>query len=420
MARSNIHDVFDYRKCGTYLSSIPQEIFQRKKMANHNFEIKQKGELLMMKNLGKLTVIFMMCGLVSACSFFGKKKIDPNMLTDAVQKIDTLLVIFDATSTMNDQAFGQKKLDISKNILTMLNHELKNLELTTGMRTVANTTQLNYGLSRHNPHKFQMAINDVTTAKGNISLSAAINAGKYDLKNVSGNIAMIIISDGISCNNYALKSAEIMAADLGKRLGLFTIRVGNHPKGTTYMDQLTKKASSGYPVSASKLSTKQAIKAYVQSIVFAASNVGLVEMDIQGADADGDGVSNDADQCNRTPDGAIVDADGCWNIQKTFFDWNKADIQYQYKQKLLDAVKVFKANPYLRVELQGHADNTGSDDYNMTLSVQRANNVKKVLIQGGVSDNQLTAKGFGSSKPAMPNDSKENRAMNRRVEAVIH
>jgi len=374
----------------------------------------------MMKNLGKLTVIFMMCALVSACSFFGKKKIDPNFATDAVQQIETLLVIFDATSTLNDQAFGQKKLDISKNILTMLNHELKNLEITSGLRTVANTTQLACGLSRHNPHKFQMAVNDVTTAKGNISMSAAINAGKYDLKNASGNIAMIIISDGISCNNYALKSAEILASDLGSRLCLYTIRVGNHPKGSTYMKQLTEKASCGYPVAASKLNSKQAMKAYVQSIFFAASNAGLVEMDISGADADGDGVSNDVDKCNRTPDGAVVDADGCWNIQKIFFDWNKANVQFQYKQKLLDAAKVFKANPYLRVELQGHADNTGTAVYNNALSEQRAKNVEKVLIQGGVSDNQLSTKGFGSTKPAFPNDSKENRAMNRRVEAVIH
>jgi len=372
----------------------------------------------MMKNLGKLTVIFVMCALVSACSYFGKKKIDPG-ITDAVQRIETLLVIFDATSTLNDQAFGQKKLDVSKNVLTMLNHELKNLEITSGLRTIANTTQLIYGLSRHDPHKFQMAVNDVTTAKGNISMSAAINAGKYDLKTASGNIAIIIISDGMSCNNYALKSAEILASDMGNRLCLYTIRVGNHPKGATFMNQLTEKTACGFPVAASKLNSKQAMKAYVQSIFFAGSKVGLVEEDLQGADADGDGVTNDADQCNRTPDGAVVDANGCWNIHEILFDWNKSDVQMQYKQKLLDAAKVFKANPYLRVEFQGHADNTGSAEYNQALSEKRADNVKKILIKVGVSENQLSTKGFGFTRPAAPNDSKENRAMNRRVETVI-
>lgn len=380
---------------------------------------KNKRRLFMMKNWGKLTVIFAMCALISACSFFGKKTIDPGIQTDAVQKIETLLIIFDATSTLNDQAFGQKKLDVSKNILTMLNHELKNLELTSGLRTVADTTQLICGLSRHNPHKFQVAVNDVTTAKGNISMSAAINAGKYDLKAASGNIAIIIISDGMSSNNYALKSTEILASDMGDRLCLYTIRVGNHPKGATYLNQLPEKAACGFAVAASKLNSKIAMKAFVHSIFFTGSQESLVEMDIQGADADGDGVSNDADRCSRTPDGAVVDAHGCWNIHEILFDWNKADVKSQYKQKLLDAVSVFKSNPYLRVEFQGHTDSTGKVDYNQSLSEKRANNVKKILIQGGVSDNQLSTKGFGITQPAAPNDTEENRAMNRRVETVI-
>jgi OOP family OmpA-OmpF porin len=393
-----------------------------KRMANRlfwNLFEKNKRRLFKMRNWGKLTVIFVMCVLMSACSFFGKKKIDPGIQTDSVQKIETLLVIFDATSTLNDQAFGQKKLDVSKNILTMLNHELKGLEFTSGLRTVANTTQLICGLSRHNPHKFQVAVNDVTTAKGNISMSAAINASKYDLKAASGNIAMIIISDGMSSNNYALKSTEILASDMGNRLCLYTIRVGNHPKGATYLNQLPEKASCGFAIAASKLNSKAAMKAFVQSIFFTGSQKGLVEMDIQGADADGDGVSNDADRCNRTPDGAVVDSSGCWNIHELFFDWNKANVNIQDKQKLLDAVKVFNSNPYLRVELQGHADSTGTVEYNQSLSEKRANNVKKVLIQGGVSANQLSSKGFGITQPAAPNDTEENRAMNRRVETVI-
>jgi len=361
----------------------------------------------------------MMCTLVSACSYFSKKKIDPGIKSDAVQRIETLLVIFDATSTMSDQAFGQKKLDVSKNVLTMLNHELKHLELTCGLRTVSSTTQLIYGLSRHNPHEFQMAVNDVTTAKGNISMSAAMNAGKYDLKSASGNVAMIIISDGMSSNNYALKSAEIIGSDYGDRLCLYTIRVGNHPKGATYMNQLPEKAACGFAVAASKLNSKQAIKAFVQSIFFAGSTEGLLEMNIKASDSDGDGISDDKDKCNRTPDGAVVNADGCWNINTIYFDWNKATVQQLFKQRLMNAVDVFKANPYLRIELQGHTDNTGGVDYNQVLSEKRANNVKKVLTKEGVSESQLSTKGFGFTRPAVSNDSEENRSLNRRVEAVI-
>ncbi|KPA10743.1 secreted protein containing Outer membrane protein, OmpA/MotB [Candidatus Magnetomorum sp. HK-1] len=372
-----------------------------------------------MKSFIKLTAIFAVCIMLSACSFFGKKQLNPGLTSEAVQRVETLLVIFDATETHEDQAFGKKKLDEAKNVLTLLNNELKSLEFTSGLRTVANTTQLIFGLARHNATKFQRAVDSVSTAKGKISMSAAINAAKYDLKSASGNIAVIIISDGLSSNNYALKSAEILGADFGNRISLYTIRVGNHPQGATYMTQLAQKTESGFPMAASALNSPQAMKAFVKSIFFAGVKESLLEMDIQGADADGDGVPNSADQCNRTPEGADVDAEGCWEIHRIFFDWNKADVKPQEKEKLIKATKVFKANSDLRVNLQGHTDDTGDAAYNQRLSEQRAMNVKRVLIKQGVSKKQLTTIGFGFTQPSAPNNSDENRAKNRRVETVV-
>ena len=373
-----------------------------------------------MKNWIKVTSIFLMCVMVSACSYFGKKQVDTGLKSSPVQRIETMLVIFDATESLGEQAFGQKKLDVSKNILTLLNHELKELELTSGLRTVDNKTQLVFGLSRHNPKKFQRAVNAVTSARGNISLDAALNTSKYDLRKASGNVAIVVISDGMSCDNSALKTAEILASEMGSRLCLYTIRVGNHPKGVTYMEQLARKSSCGFSVSASKLNSRLAMKTFVQSLFFAGPKDSLVEeVDIQEADADGDGIPNTQDQCDRTPEGAVVDANGCWNIKKILFDWDKADVKTQYQTKLKQATEVFKSNPYLRVELQGHADNTGEFDYNKSLSIKRANNVQKILIKNGTSANQLSTKGLGSTQPSVPNDSEENRALNRRVETII-
>jgi len=371
-----------------------------------------------MKTFIKLTAILLACMMVPACAFFGKKKIDSGLASEAVQRVETLLVIFDATETHEELAFGKKKLDDSKNILTLLNNEIKTLEFTSGLRTIANTTQLIYGLSRHNAKKFQNSIDSVTTAKGKISMSAAINAAKYDLKAASGNIAVIIISDGMSSNNYALKSAEILGADYGKRLCLYTICVGNHPQGATYLSQLAKKSSCGFSMSASQLNTPAAMKAFVQSIFFAGSNT-LIEMDLQGADADGDGVPNTDDQCDRTPKGAVVMPNGCWDIHQIFFDWDKADVKALDVTKLSKAASVFKANSGLRVEIQGHTDVTGDASYNQQLSEKRAKNVKAILIKKGVSKNQLSTRGFGITQPLAPNDSEENRAKNRRVETVI-
>lgn len=78
-----------------------------------------------------------------------------------------------------------------------------------------------------------------------------------------------------------------------------------------------------------------------------------------------------------------------------------------------------KANKTLVVEISAHTDDKGSDDYNNKLSQNRAESVVKYLTSKGIIAERLVAKGFGKTLPAVPNDSDENRAKNRRVEFKI-
>jgi outer membrane protein OmpA-like peptidoglycan-associated protein len=73
----------------------------------------------------------------------------------------------------------------------------------------------------------------------------------------------------------------------------------------------------------------------------------------------------------------------------------------------------------IKIEIRGHTDDVGSEDDNQNLSEQRAKSVKKVLISMGIDPNRMTTKGFGESKPILPNTTPENRAKNRRTEFVI-
>jgi OmpA-OmpF porin, OOP family len=77
---------------------------------------------------------------------------------------------------------------------------------------------------------------------------------------------------------------------------------------------------------------------------------------------------------------------------------------------------IMKKNPDLKVEVDGHADSTGAAAYNMTLSEKRAEAVKKYFVDQGIDPDRLTTKGFGITKPAASNDTREGRAKNRRVE----
>jgi outer membrane protein OmpA-like peptidoglycan-associated protein len=69
--------------------------------------------------------------------------------------------------------------------------------------------------------------------------------------------------------------------------------------------------------------------------------------------------------------------------------------------------------------LEGHADDTGSANYNDKLSVKRVDNVKSYLVSKGIDVARFTANSYGETKPATPNNTKEGRAKNRRVEISL-
>jgi outer membrane protein OmpA-like peptidoglycan-associated protein len=78
------------------------------------------------------------------------------------------------------------------------------------------------------------------------------------------------------------------------------------------------------------------------------------------------------------------------------------------------------AIPNARVVIEGHTDSDGSDDYNQRLSEARATAVADFLVDsGGVSRDIVGSRGYGEGQPVAPNDTAQNKAMNRRVEAVI-
>ncbi|MEO0086143.1 MAG: OmpA family protein, partial [candidate division WOR-3 bacterium] len=99
----------------------------------------------------------------------------------------------------------------------------------------------------------------------------------------------------------------------------------------------------------------------------------------------------------------------------------KATIRMPQSKEALDAAaKILTDNPTIRVEIQGHTDNIGSDAYNQRLSEERAMSVVNQLVQNsGIAAGRLTAIGYGESQPVADNSTEAGRALNRRVEFVV-
>jgi OOP family OmpA-OmpF porin len=83
------------------------------------------------------------------------------------------------------------------------------------------------------------------------------------------------------------------------------------------------------------------------------------------------------------------------------------------------AADQLRGRPNVSVLVEGHTDSTGSDAYNQALSQRRANSVSKYLERKGVPANRLTARGLGESSPVASNDTRDGRALNRRVELEV-
>jgi OOP family OmpA-OmpF porin len=134
-------------------------------------------------------------------------------------------------------------------------------------------------------------------------------------------------------------------------------------------------------------------------------------------DSDGDGVPDYLDRCPDTPKGATVNEVGCWALRATaLFDTNSSYIMGAAYTLLDEVVTILQENPEMKLEIQGHADNTGTPEYNLWLSEKRASRVMDYLVSKGIDPDRLTAKGYGSTQPVVSNDTKEGRARNRRVE----
>src|SRR3954451_139227 len=101
------------------------------------------------------------------------------------------------------------------------------------------------------------------------------------------------------------------------------------------------------------------------------------------------------------------------------FKVNSSDISDSYKNDLNSAAEVFVKYPETNIIIEGHTDNTGKDDLNMSLSEKRAKAVSAYLVSKGVAESRLTTKWYGETQPKYPNDTEQNRQKNRRVELAI-
>jgi outer membrane protein OmpA-like peptidoglycan-associated protein len=118
-------------------------------------------------------------------------------------------------------------------------------------------------------------------------------------------------------------------------------------------------------------------------------------------------------QTRDTARGLIV------NMSDVLFDTGKFSLRPEAREKLAKVAGIVSGHPGLRLDVEGHTDSVGGDDYNQQLSEQRGGSVREYLVEQGMAGGSVSSKGFGRTQPVASNETASGRQQNRRVELVI-
>jgi OOP family OmpA-OmpF porin len=157
-------------------------------------------------------------------------------------------------------------------------------------------------------------------------------------------------------------------------------------------------------------------------------------VDAQGCplDSDGDGVFDYMDRCPNTPSGTEVDSQGCpipdpepevisYTFEDVFFNFDSATITDEGEARLREIGSTLITIMGADIEVHGHTDATGPENYNMGLSQRRAESVRDWLLENynQLDADQFTVRQFGEDQPIDTNDTRDGRVRNRRVEIKV-
>lgn len=329
---------------------------------------------------------------------------------DYVQKVDNFVVLFDDSASMYADKKWQSKVEKAKLVANNMNNTIPNLKLQAGMRafgprqfSLADGSALQYGMTGYSRSGLGDAISAITGTGGLTPMSPAIDLSKSDLNSAKGDIAVILISDGLeNVDGPSSATAKALKDKYKERICIYPILIGNDPQGRATMEGIAKISECGFASDEETVSTPTGMASFVEKVFLKKA-----EKVAQPAPA---------------PAPIPVPEPKCFTVElKVEFDFDKSEIRPEYYKELLAFGDFVRKHNNHTVNLEGHTDNHGTDQYNMKLGQRRAEAVRAFLLKNfsDIDPARLTAISYGESKPLDSNESKDGRQKNRRVFATF-
>jgi OOP family OmpA-OmpF porin len=356
-----------------------------------------------MNILKKLVPVLAIGGLLAGCAgapyeptSFSPAGIDTSAY---VAKVGAFVVVMDASSSMDFDHEERKNFYTAKDVVTHLNQTVPELGYKaalvgfgSGSCVNGEHAQVVYGPDTYQRAGFSEGLMLLECAGGITPISEGISAGGHSVLDSTSQVALILVSDFWDVNHFKIHTAvEGLKAEYGERLCIHTIQVGGDEKSSDLIAGLAGVNSCGSSTNAAALASSSAMAGYVTDVLLepAADAVITYEKNTISASA--------------------------------LFDHDKSVLKEDGKIALHDLDESIKARgaSVVDIDVIGHTDSDGSEEYNMALSIRRAEAVRDYMVSEGVDSSIIDVMGEGESNPIVSNATSEGRAENRRVDIHV-
>ncbi len=229
---------------------------------------------------------------------------------------------------------------------------------------------------------------------GTTPLHVVLSEVQAALSGRSGQAAVVIVTDGVAdLPDEAQRAAQEMAASYPDKLCLHTVQVGSDPAGAEFLGRLSQATACGSARTAASVATDRSFESFTHS-VFAGAPPELPAVSAAGP------------------------CEGVIRLRGIQFGFDRDDITPASRAVLGVAADRLRECQSLVVDVVGHTDSTGPAAYNQGLSERRARSTEHFLHEEGIEARRLATQGRGEDDPIASNDTREGRALNRRVELI--
>ncbi len=343
------------------------------------------------------------CSTVQYREPFLAKPVAPKV--GEIMAVKQAVIVVDSSQSMR----SKERFTLAKSQVESFVSAMPEGDYSTGLVVVGNQTTQTHSLEPFDRQVLAGAANQIPYLGGNTPLGTSLNEARSMLSGCKGKTAVIVFSDGRPTHSTdTLNAAKRLVDSYPDELCIHTVQIGDNKRAGEFLQKLSALTSCGSNRSADTIDNPMAMMDFVRFV--------FMEPD---KDSDRDGVYDTYDRCPNTPKGAKVDDRGCWVISGVMFDLDKDIIKPAFYSRLDNVAKVLRKNPGLKVRIDGHACDRGTDEYNQDLSERRAVAVKSYLVQKRIKEVRMRTRGFGETRPAASNTSEANRAKNRRVELTV-